>query len=271
MPTGNPLPPEGVNAPKGTGLGEFTRLLVGIVIFVVAVTAALALMAQWLAPLIPFEWERSFIASVEPDKSVNDAEAQKALEALGTELASNANLPAGMTVDFHLVPEDRPNAFATLGGQIMITRGLLDHVETENGLAMVVAHEIAHIRERHPVQAMSRGAVIQFALLAVSGATGEGAVDNVLGSAGLMTMLTFNRSMEREADSIALEILRRHYGHTLGSGEFFRSVKPESSAPAWTDLMRTHPRSDERLATLADEREVEDAERQPLPEALSDL
>lgn len=271
MPTGNPLPPEGVNAPRGTGLGEFVRVIIGLIVLTVLVTGGLILGARWLAPLIPFHWERSVAQSFEPSEQVGNASADKALQQLASELIADANLPEGMTIDVHLVPNEVPNAFATLGGQVMINRGLLDHVDSENGLAMVLAHEIAHIRERHPIQAMSRGAVLALVFAVASGTTGEEAISSVLGQAGLMTALSFNRDMEREADSIALAILRRHYGHTRGAGEFFRSMQQEDSAPVWTTLLRTHPRSQERLEAMAQRRRVDDAERQPMPEALDSL
>lgn len=271
MPNGNPLPPEGVNAPRGTGLSEFARLVVGLVAVVVLLTAGLALGARWLAPLIPFQWERALVTSFEPEQTLDNRQAQRALDQLGDALASEADLPDGMALDFHLVPADQPNAFATLGGQIMVTRGLLDHVESENGLAMVLAHEIVHIRERHPIKSMSRGAVISLALVAISGATGERAINQVLGSAGLMTALSFNRAMERAADTGAIEILRRHYGHTRGAAEFFESMAAEEGSAAWTELLRTHPRSEERLRKLTAQRRKGGGELTPLPDALRDL
>lgn len=270
-PRENPLPPEGINAPTDSGLGEFGRLLIGLLVVAVLITLAAVLAARWLAPLVPFSWERSVVASVRPDNVVADTEAQRALDRLSEELVAAADLPEGMKIEAHLVDSEPPNAFATLGGQVMVTRGLLDHVESENGLAMVVAHEIAHVRERHPIQVMSRGAVVSLVMTAITGATGQSAAQSVLGKAGVMTVLRFNRAMERAADRAAVEILRSHYGHTRGAGEFFRSLAGHDSAPAWTELMRTHPRNEERLKTLAAQQRKHDAELTPLPEAFADL
>ena len=74
------------------------------------------------------------------------------------------------------------NAFATLGGHIVVYPGLLEAVPDENALAMVLAHEIAHVRHRHPIVGLSRSA----------------------------------------ADATALETLARAYGHVGGADRFFR-------------------------------------------------
>ncbi|MEC9410786.1 MAG: M48 family metalloprotease, partial [Pseudomonadota bacterium] len=67
-------------------------------------------------------------------------------------IPQEAEIPS---VKVHWLPNvDAANAFATSGGNIHVTRGLLDAVNSENGLAMVLAHEYAHIELRHPVVLM---------------------------------------------------------------------------------------------------------------------
>merc|ERR1711879_567360 len=80
-------------------------------------------------------------AKVEASKEA-EAETEAALTQLLNQLTDNKALPVRV---HYLADQDMPNAFATLGGHIFITRGLLDSVESENGLAMVLAHEYGHI------------------------------------------------------------------------------------------------------------------------------
>ena len=53
----------------------------------------------------------------------------------------------------------------------------------ENALAMVLVHEMAHVKYRHPIQALGRGAVVQLVIALISGGQGSGAVQSVLGNA----------------------------------------------------------------------------------------
>ena len=267
-PGSNPAPPEGINAAQSSGLGEFVTLAVGLAAAAAALTTALVLAAGWLAPHVPYEWERSAAAGVEPAVSTPDPDAEAALQRLAERLHAASGLPPDMAVEVHLSDEAAPNAFATLGGHVVVTRGLVESVSSENGLAMVLAHELAHVEHRHPIRAMSRGAVISLVWAALAGATGESAVHDVLGSAGLLTLLSFNREMERTADRDALAALRAHYGHVAGAGEFFRTLRERHDEPAWTTLLRTHPRTEERLAAIAERTREADGRVTPLPPML---
>ncbi len=67
-----------------------------------------------------------------------------------------------MAVTAHYVTDDTINAFATLGGHLMVYQGLMRRMPGENALANVIGHEIGHVKLRHPVSSMGRGLVILF-------------------------------------------------------------------------------------------------------------
>ncbi len=249
-PEANPQPAEGINSKASSGLGEFAKLLLGLGLAAALATAALVAAIGWLAPYIPFAWEEAVAGEVTPVETTPDAEAQAALRELTDGLVAAADLPPSISVRVHLSDHATPNAFATLGGHIVVTRGLVEAVSSENALAMVIAHEIAHIAERHPIQALGRGAVLQVVWSALAGATGQAAVQRVLGKAGLLTLLRFNREMEREADRAALATLERYFGHTAGAAEFFRRIQARADGGAWADFLRTHPAPDERIESI---------------------
>ena len=273
-PDGNPRPREGINSTETSGLAEFATLVCGLGIATVALTVVLTLAIGWLAPLIPFSWEKAVAGGVEPSVETGHPRAEAALQELADELARRAGVPAAMAVRLHLSDSGEPNAFATLGGHVIVTRGLLQSVSSENALAMVLAHEIAHVEQRHPIQALGRGAVISLVWAALAGATGQSAVQDVLGNAGLLTMLGFSREMERVADRDALATLRARYGHTRGAAEFFRTLQERRGGETaeWTGLLQTHPRTAERLQTIARiARETLEAAIRPLPEPIAAL
>ena len=110
------------------------------------------------------------------------------------------DLPAEMQITVHYASDDTVNAMATLGGNIVVFQGLIDTVDSENALAMVLAHEIAHVRHRHPIVAMGRGFTVMLALSALSG-VGDGMIQQWVGSMGMLPMLAFSREQEEAADA----------------------------------------------------------------------
>lgn len=254
----NPEIPEGINASQDNHFSEFALLLLGVSTTVVVAVLLIAFSAQYFARMIPFAWEQQltqFYVQAQVDtepQPVADivVDAEQALNDLGENLLEHLDVPTGMSFTFHYLDEWTPNAFATLGGHIFITYGLLQQVSSENALAMVLAHEMAHVIHRHPVQALGRGAVIQLVLFTVIGGEGASSMQSILGQAGLLTLLSFNRDMEREADSVARAALLSYYGHLQGADEFFVKMQQQSGSEQWLTVFQTHPGVDERITAI---------------------
>lgn len=264
----NPKIPEGINYSQKNPLKEFLLLLLGISASVVLFVGALSYSVQFLAPYTPFQWEVKAVSyfsledildhvteggtkeSSTKDDNKSWQHAQDAIQALGTKLAKQAELDPEITLYFHLLKNDTANAFATLGGHVFITTELLKTVQTENALAMVVAHEIAHIKHRHPIQVLSRSLIIQLGLLALTGNEGGTAIQSILGQTSLMTGLSFNRDMESESDQEALVILKKTYGHTGAADAFFLHMLENESQPQWAEIFFTHPDVEKRVEAI---------------------
>lgn len=254
----NPKLPEGINASQENPLVEFLLMLAGLLLALVILVAVLSVMAQWLAPKMPFSWEQRLASTVEsgveseltPPITQPDQfqEAELALQQLGEALATTQGPLGDIVYRFHLLDDETPNAFATLAGHIFVTTGLLQSIESENGLAMVVAHEMAHINLRHPIQALSRGVLLQLVLGLLGADTG--AVQALMTQTGVLTLLSFNRDMEREADIAALSLLANHYGHVSGAEEFFRRMSEGKDDDHWQVFFQTHPGVHERLGHI---------------------
>ncbi|BFM15872.1 hypothetical protein R50073_20550 [Maricurvus nonylphenolicus] len=258
----NPKLPEGINASQENPLVEFLLMLAGLLLALVILVGVLSVMAQWLAPKMPFSWEQRLAAPVaEVTEEVSEEEAAQstqqndqfdnaelALLELGKALAATQGPVGDIVYQFHLIDEETPNAFATLGGHIFVTTGLVQAIESENGLAMVVAHEMAHINLRHPIQALSRGVLLQLVLGLLGADTG--AVQALMTQTGMLTLLSFNRDMEREADTAALILLAQHYGHVSGAEEFFNRMSEGRDDDRWQVFFQTHPGVHERLESI---------------------
>jgi predicted Zn-dependent protease len=115
---------------------------------------------------------------------------------------------------------------------------------------MVMAHEIAHIQLRHPIESASRGVLIQLLLAVVTGSTGNQLPGGILSSTSALTLLGFSREMESAADQRALNILREHYGHVGGADEFFRAMEADQASARWLEFTQTHPNAGRRLEAI---------------------
>ena len=213
--------------------------------------------AESLAHFIPFEVEKKLTSGYEltgqdsetPDKEL---EVQKYLQDLAKRIVIAQDLPEDMSIKVHYDASDTVNAFATLGGNVMFFRGLLEKLPNENALAMVMAHEIAHIKHRHPIEGLGRAAVINIAIAAITGATDNSMLGSILGDTGLLTALSFNRDQEKEADETALISLNKLYGHVGGAKalfEVFDALEAENLINI-PEFFRTHPLTKNRIENI---------------------
>ncbi len=217
----------------------------------------LSLAAHWLAGYIPFSAELkmadAFKSRMSDDEPLpqSQIEMEAYLQDLADRLTPYMDLPEDVTVTLHYIDDETINAFATLGGHVFFYRGLLEEVPDENTLAMVMAHEIAHVKLRHPIKSLGRGIVVGVALSIFSAAAGGEILDLALGETGLLTALKFSREQEESADSEALMAVQRLYGHTQGATALFSillGVDDTQERPA--EFWSSHPYSENRIETV---------------------
>jgi predicted Zn-dependent protease len=171
----NPQQPEGVNYSQDNPLKELVILLAGALVVLVVAVYALAMAAGWLARQVPFERETQWVAPFEQQftgkpATAEETAARERLQAMANRIAQLQQMPAEMVLRVHIVDDDMVNAFASLGGHVMMTRGMLAALPHENALVAVLAHEVAHVKHRDPLVALGRGIAVMTAMGAVSGA-----------------------------------------------------------------------------------------------------
>jgi predicted Zn-dependent protease len=110
---------------------------------------------------------------------------------------------------FTVLNDDMVNAFASPGGYIYVTRGLLNLAQDESQVAGVLAHEMGHINARHSAQQMSQGILANIGLQALGMATGSSAATQ-LGSVGAQGLImSYSRDHEYEADALSIRYLAK--------------------------------------------------------------
>jgi len=279
----NRAPAEGINAGDEHPLREFAWLASGAVAVLVATVVALSLGAQWLAPKLPYRYEARLVGDLPAPTAPKDERGRAALaelQALADRLAARMALPEGMRVTVGLRDEGIVNAYATLGGHTVFFRGLIARLDSEDALATVMAHEIAHLALRHPAAALGRGVAVGLVLSVVSAEAGRGLAGGALGQTAGLTLLSFNRSQEREADLEALRVVAAEYGHVGGAIDLFEAFEATRRASGGggapqVEWLQTHPLTERRAQAARDWAAANgvpaEGPRRPLPPALAAL
>jgi predicted Zn-dependent protease len=147
------------------------------------------------------------------------------LNKIGRVLTLNAETPL-LFNGYHVIILDSPefNAFATSGGHIFITRGLIDAADSEDALAAVIAHEIAHIHLRHGLQLINDTRLLrdlsenanQARQRASKNNKYQSFYDSVSKMTDNMIINGYSQPQEFEADNLALSLLAKA-GYTPAS------------------------------------------------------
>jgi beta-barrel assembly-enhancing protease len=163
---------------------------------------------------------------------------------------------------FYVIKEPVYNAFAAPGGHVFINSGLFEAMESEEELAGILAHEIAHVEYRHISQKIERSSKINMITMAGIAAgilLGAGGADTAasaltMGSmaAGQSMELAYSRENELEADQLGLKYLYKAGYSAAGLVEVLKKIRETE----WfgTDIiptyLRTHPASEDRIAYI---------------------
>jgi len=240
----NPEIPEGINTSQTRPLKEFFVLSGGLIAIVVISFYLLVVSVDLLADKIPFAWEQSIPVNSLLENETSDA--LPYLEDLTRQVADEMALPEGMQVTLHYVDSDTVNAFATLGGHMVLHRGLLEKLHSEDELVMVIAHEIAHLKYRHPISAASQS-LLAMMVLSMFSTSADDVLNRVMGTTGLITLMKFSRDYEYLADAAAVNLLLKRYGHAQGAVALFDVFKAEHGDAEPVEFLNTHPLTERRI------------------------
>jgi predicted Zn-dependent protease len=242
----NPELPEGINTTRENPLKDLVVLTGGLIISVVAIIWILVVIIGNFADNIPFRFEKNLpVSDIFEDKNL--VSLSPYLKNVSNRVIASFNLPEEMKITVHYVNDDTVNAFATLGGHIVLFRGLVEKLKYEDELAMVIAHEVAHIKHRHPILSASHGIVVGIVLSVISSSAGESVASDLMESAGLATVLKFSRDFEYESDKDAIQSLVKLYGHADGALGLFKVFKSEFGKGGMLEFLATHPLTENRI------------------------
>ncbi len=163
---------------------------------------------------------------------------------------------------FYVLEDASLNAFAVPGGHIFLHSGLVKATDSAAELAGVLAHEVAHITQRHMARQVAAGRQTQVSslllvmagILAGVGGQGEAAEGLIAGAGayGQQEMLAYSRSYEREADRLGLRYLAQAGFDPQGLVDFLKKLQrwSELQGQAPPPFLSTHPLTGNRIADV---------------------
>jgi len=187
-----------------------------------------------------------------------DAEIQEYIQTIGNKLAANSDTP-GYPFHFFVVMENDINAFAGPGGYIGVNSGLILISEAESELASVMAHEIAHVTQRHLYRSVEAQQRLSIPMLAATvAAIALGMKSPQMGQAALMGIqagniqfqIDFTRAHEEEADRVGMQTLSQSEYDPRSMPTFFERLQQSSrySGNNVPEFLRTHPVTASRIS-----------------------
>jgi len=162
----------------------------------------------------------------------------------------------GFQWEFNLVDDPAVNAWCMPGGKVVVYTGILDVAGSEEGLAVVMGHEIAHAIARHGNERMSTTLLSQVGLGSLDAVLSQKpsmANDLMLTAVGVGTQLgtlKFSRKHESEADKMGLIFMAMAGYDPNEAPKFWQRMSAASGGQAPPEFMSTHPSHDRRVSDL---------------------
>ena len=193
---------------------------------------------------------------------VEDPQVNEYINEIGYRIAAQANADGNHAFSFFVVDSPVINAFALPGGFIGVHTGLLEATRSEDELAGVLAHEVAHVTQRHiarRIHATQRQSILSTAIMlgailagVAGGASGDamqGAIAVAQGTAA-QQQINFTRSNEYEADRVGISALAAAGFDPQGMASFFEVISRGTTPHEFRvpEFLRTHPVSSARIA-----------------------
>lgn len=161
--------------------------------------------------------------------------------------------------EFNLVDNKELNAFCMPGGKIVVYTGLMSIISSDDELAVVLGHEVAHAVAKHSNERMSQQVVAQYGsnILGAALANKSAAVQSVAGQvfglgAQYGVMLPFSRKQESEADYMGL-VLMTIAGYNPDVAVGFWQKMSSSGGQSVPEIMSSHPSDATRIANIKKE------------------
>jgi len=220
-----------------------------------------------ISPLQEKEFGEAFFRNLHQQAEINqDVEIQQYIQTIGRQLAAHSDTPSN-PFHFFVVMDPNINAFAGPGGYIGVNSGLILLTEAESELASVMAHEIAHVTQRHLYRSIEKASKMSIPTVAATlAAILIGTQSPNMGQAALMAIqagniqfqIDFTRDHEKEADRVGMQTLAGANYDPRSMPTFFERLQQSTRyyGKGVPEFLRTHPVSENRVADTRGRAEI---------------
>jgi len=255
-----------------SAIGSTRRLAILIPVLMLAVIAGLLLLAysvrgafvRVVADRIPVEWEEKlgdtvFRQYAGEHRPVDSEEIDQGMTIILNRLREGVD-DARFEFQVHVFDDPDVNAFALPGGHVVVNSGLLLAADSPEEVAGVLAHEMAHVTQRHGLRQLIGAAGLYVVVQAVLGDV-SGILAVIAQQGPMLAVLKYSRDHEREADRKAFDYLVAADIDPLGLARFFEEVRgladgngplgdvPDKARESLT-FLSTHPDTGERVERI---------------------
>ncbi|MBC8064111.1 MAG: M48 family metalloprotease [Chlorobia bacterium] len=187
-----------------------------------------------------------------------DPEKNALVDQIGNEVVKGSVASkAPYRFEFHLLADQKTiNAFALPGGQVFITRALLDRLTTRGQLAGVLGHEVGHVVARHGAEHMAKAKLTQGLTGAAVMATYDPNNPNSAGSAviaqmvGQMVNMKYGRDDEIESDKLGVKFLAESGYDPRAMIEVMKILKEAGGGGRQPEFFSSHPNPENRIERI---------------------
>lgn len=175
---------------------------------------------------------------------VNDSVVVNAIDIISARLLNSID-STSFYYRFYVIENSEVNAFAFIGGNIIIYTGLLKNADSPEEVAAVLAHEIGHIEKRHVSDMLIQKIGLAVLLSILTGGDSSLLIEII----ELSASNKFSRLHEEEADDFGLDLLEKSKISPNNMAKFFKKVKKQSTLnyEEKIEILSTHPDTDKRI------------------------
>ncbi len=234
---------------RGLGKEVITLIALTTLLLVIVYFAVFAITELVVVRLSPEKEKElfSFAGKLENSSKIPDSLKDKfeLCQQVLDKLKAHEDVP---DIDYQLVFLDdlSPNAFAIPGGEIAVTRGLLNSIDEEISIAFVLAHELGHFVQRDHLRGLGQKLGFGVCVQILFG----GEVDIFTRGTTNLMMAKYSRDQETGADDFGLRCVLATYGETEGAEALFQVLEKENKLPRWAYMFSTHPDNQTRIQRI---------------------
>jgi len=212
-----------------------------------------------ISPAEEKQYGEAFFRSLHTQVEINqDNEISQYIQTIGEKLVANSDMPS-YPFHFFVVMDNNINAFAGPGGYIGVNSGLILMTDAESELASVMAHEIAHVTQRHLYRSYEASSRLSIPMMAATlGAILLGSQSPQAGQAAIMAIqagsvqfqINFTREHEEEADRVGMQTLSASTFDPRAMPTFFERLQQSTRYVGQNvpEFLRTHPVTASRIS-----------------------